>query len=266
MVSEAPALETLKKLVLGILPGRFHLPVRFWYEWVTGNLEPEMLLLNQLLGSKRLVVDVGANYGIYSYYLARMGKTVEAFEPLPECVRTMRDHRSPRIRVHNVALSSAVGTLRLFTPVIEGVRYTAWSSLTPPAGPHETREVPVRCLDDYRFEDVCLLKIDVEGHELAVLEGAASTIRREQPIILVEIEQRHLAIPLTAVFDHILGGGYAGFFHLGGKLEPISSFSFAIHQEPFVDDFHNPRYVNNFLFLPKALPLPARLRGGNRTE
>ena len=195
-------LELLKKIALGIVPARFQLPVRFRYEQLIGRLEPEMFLLDRLIGSKRLVVDVGANYGLFSYFLAKMGKYVEAFEPLPGCARHISAYRSSRIRVHNVALSSAPGTLRLFTPIIDGVPFPANSSFTPVAGPHESCDVPVRTLDEYSFEDICLVKIDVEGHELEVLKGAAQTLRRERPAILVEIgfvtnprEERRLKDP-----------------------------------------------------------------------
>lgn len=256
-------LELMKKSVLGIVPTRFHLPLRFLYERVTGNLEPEMLLLDQVIGSRKLVVDVGANFGIYSYHLARMGKDVEAFEPLPRCASTITAYRSPRIRVHKVALSSATGTLKLFTPVIKGVPYTAWSSFTPVVGPHETREVPVRALDDYSFEDISLVKIDVEGHELEVLKGAVQTLSREQPVVLIEIEQRHLQIPIKEVFAFLLELGYAGFFHEAGRLRPLSDFVCEVHQTPFLGDVHNPAYVNNFLFLPEHAPVPMLHRGGN---
>ncbi|MDW7710826.1 MAG: FkbM family methyltransferase [Deferrisomatales bacterium] len=224
-----------------------------------------MLMLDRWIGSKPRVVDIGANYGIYSYYLARMGKSVEAFEPLPGCARTISAYRSPRIRVHNVALSSVPGTLRLFTPVVKGAAHTPSSSFAPVAGPHEACMVPVRTLDEYSFEDICLVKIDVEGHELEVLRGATETLHRERPVSLVEIEQGHLAIPITEVFEHVLGQGYAGFFFSRGKVRPLSAFSFEANQHPFLEDVHNPAYVNNFLFLPEGrlgAGAPARKHGG----
>ena len=252
--------ELLKKIALGIVPPRYQLPLRFHYERLAGNLEPEMSLLDQLLGSKGVAIDVGANYGFFSYYLARMGKSVEAFEPLPGCARTISAYRSPRIRVHNVALSSVPGALRLFTPIIDGVPYPANSSFTPVPGPHESTEVPVRTLDEYVFEDVCLVKIDVEGHELEVLKGAAQTLRRERPVILVEIEQRHLQIPMTEVFGYLLAQGFAGFFLEAGKLRPLSEFDYGIHQKPFLENVNHGAYVNNFLFLPELVPVPPQLR------
>lgn len=252
--------ELLKKIALGIVPLRYQLPLRFHFERLSGNLEPEMFLLEQLLGSKRLAIDVGANCGFFSYYLARMGKSVEAFEPLPICARAISAFRSPRIQVHNVALSSASGTLRLFTPVFNGVPYPACSTFTPVAGPHESCEVPVRTLDEFAFRDLCLVKIDVEGHELAVLKGAEQTLRRERPVVLVEIEQRHLNIPMAEVFAYLLAQRFKGYFLVAGKLRPLAEFAYEIHQEPFLEDVNHPNYVNNFLFLPEQAAVPSQLR------
>lgn len=220
-----------------------------------------MFLLERLIGSKKRVIDVGANYGLYSYYLARMGKSVEAFEPLPGCARSISAFQSPQIRLHNVALSSAPGVMRLSTPVIGGVPYPASSTFTPVEGPHEVSEVLVKRLDDYAFEDVCLLKIDVEGHELEVLKGATQTLRRERPVILVEIEQRHLQISMTEVLDYIMAQGFSGFFLDSGRLRPLSEFAYDTHQRPFLEDVNNPEYINNFLFLPGQVPVPPLLRG-----
>ena len=90
--------EIFKKIVLRLTPVRYQLPLRFQYERLIGRLEPEMDILNDLLGSKKLVVDVGANVGLFSYFLSKMGKDVEAFEPLPECAHAISAYRSPCIR------------------------------------------------------------------------------------------------------------------------------------------------------------------------
>jgi FkbM family methyltransferase len=256
--------ELLKKRFLGLVPVRYQLPLRFSYERLAGHLEPEMLLLEQLIGRKKRVIDVGANYGFYSYFLAKIGKSIEAFEPLPLCAASISAYRSPRINVHNVALSSKPGTLRLFTPIINGVPYPANSSFSVIAGPYESCEVPVRTLDEYSFDDVCLVKIDVEGHELEVLKGAAQTLRRERPVILVEIEQRHLQIPMNDVFAYLMAEEYSGFFLDSGRLRPLSEFVYDIHQLPFLEDVNNPTYVNNFLFLPGGLPAPPLLRSADK--
>ena len=56
------------------------------------------------------------------------------------------------------------------------------------------------------------IKIDVEGHEAAVLPGATATIDRERPRIVIEIEQRHLDCPISDIFDQIRVHGYRGWF------------------------------------------------------
>lgn len=252
-------IEWVKKIIFAAVPARFQLPLRFRYEGWLGRLEPEMLQLGQLLGSKHLAVDIGANFGPYCYYLSRLGKEVEAFEPLPDIARTLGAYRSPLIRVHNVALSSAPGTLQLYTPIFDGVPYPACSTFTPVEGPHETCPVSVRTLDSYTFADVCLVKIDVEGHELEVLKGAVETLRREQPLLLVEIEQRHLGFPMTEVFAFIQALGYAGWFLADGRLRPLAEFSYESHQQTFLADVNNPAYVNNFFFLPEGSPFLAKV-------
>lgn len=251
--------EIFKKIVLGLTPLRYQLPLRFQYERLIGRLEPEMDILDQLLSSKKLVVDVGANVGLFSYFLAKMGKDVEAFEPLPECANAIDAYRSSRIRVHNVALSSKPGTLKLYTPLINGIPYPGNSSFTAVEGPHESREVPVQTLDQYHYEKVCLIKIDVEGHELDVLKGATQTLGRERPVLLVEIEQRHLQVPMAEVFAYVLEQRYNGFFLVSGKLMPLSGFVYEEHQD--VGDIDSPDYINNFIFLPEETPVPKHLQG-----
>jgi len=251
--------EIFKKIALGVVPLRYQLPLRFQYERLIGRLEPEMDILDELLGSKQLVVDVGANVGLFSYFLSKMGKDVEAFEPLPECANAIDVYRSSRIRVHNIALSSRPGALTLYTPLINGIPYPGNSSFTAVEGPHESLEVSVQTLDQHNYENVCLIKIDVEGHELDVIKGATQTLCRERPVLLVEIEQRHLQIPMAEVFAYVLEQGYNGFFLLSGKLIPLSGFVPELHQDVGKVNSHD--YINNFIFLPEGIPVPKHLQG-----
>ena len=78
--------------------------------------------------------------------------------------------------------------------------------------PFEKRKVEVRTLDSFGFTDVDLIKIDVEGHEYSVLEGSLLTIQRCKPILLIEIEQRHISRPIKEVFSLVMNQGYDGLF------------------------------------------------------
>lgn len=69
--------------------------------------------------------------------------------------------------------------------------------------------VPTFRIDDLPIEDLCLIQLDVEGHENSVLKGAKSTIERFEPIILIEDNLNNCAEVLT-------GSGYGHCFTRGG--------------------------------------------------
>jgi hypothetical protein len=123
-------------------------------------------------------------------------------------------------------------------------------SLIERPGEHIVRTVRVARLDDFEFDGVSFVKIDVEGHELGVLEGAAETIRRHHPVILMEIEQRHATRPIAEVFDWLAAAGYDAYF-IDGSVRPIAHFSYDRHQaEPLAGS--TSKYVNNFFFVPRG--------------
>jgi hypothetical protein len=92
------------------------------------------------------------------------------------------------------------------------------------------------------------IKIDVEGHQLAVLRGGVRTIVRDHPVLCIEIEQRHSTTPIQEQFAVLCGLGYVGFFLRESRLCPIREFSYEIHQAPYLP-MAGPGYVNNFLFV-----------------
>jgi hypothetical protein len=133
-------------------------------------------------------------------------------------------------------------------------------------GTHEI-VVPVMPLDDLELTDVGLLKVDVEGHELAVLRGAVETITRCRPSLVVEVEahgsdQNHV----SDAFTWITSLGYTGRFLLRGTWHPLTEFDLYNHQLRWERDIlrhgyvrnlvgHVRQYVNNFVFSP-AHPAP----------
>ena len=101
--------------------------------------------------------------------------------------------------------------------------------------------------------EIALIKIDVEGHELSVLKGALSTIRRVKPSIIVESEARHHPSAPGSVFEILKSEGYDGFFIHKAELNPLQRFSVASFQaECNLKSVQGRRcedYVNNFIFL-----------------
>lgn len=177
------------------------------------GLEPELWLVPRLLAGRSRAIDVGANRGVWSVQLARSARAVEAFEPNPACVRELRRVVGGRVRIHSVALSDHAGqaTLR-FDPGNTGVATIERSNtLTQNAGIRRIVEanVPVATLDSFGFDDVGLIKIDVEGHEEAVLRGATQTLRTGRPSLVVETEDRHNPGAPARVEALLRAAGYA---------------------------------------------------------
>lgn len=96
-----------------------------------------------------------------------------------------------------------------------------------------------------------MIKIDVEGHEAKVLSGALDTIKRNRPVLIIEIEQRHIHRPINEVFEMITNLNYKGFFLKKKKLLSIKDFSLNIDQKKFLkNNVPMKGYINNFIFLP----------------
>ncbi|MCM8807767.1 MAG: FkbM family methyltransferase [Candidatus Omnitrophica bacterium] len=187
-----------------------------------------------------------------------MCERVEAFEPIPECAETILAYSrylakkgKNNIYVHRVGLSNTSGYLTLHIPVRNGKRVFAYASFEYIENPYEDIQVPVFRLDDFNFRNVSFIKIDVEGHEDKVLEGAQETILREKPVILIEIEQRHMpGRSIEDVFNKIIAFGYEGSFLFRNKLTPLSEFSYEKHQQPYLNNVMCRDYINNFIFKP----------------
>ena len=243
----------LKRAAIESLPARWQLPVRYRQMRLTHDLEPEMEHLASWVRPGTRAIDVGANHGLYSYALSRLGLTVEAFEPQPWCVRTLEAWARGRLTVHQAGLSDEDTTLTLNLPVVGGTRFTGYASFGDVEGETEQISVPVHRLDGYDFEDVSFIKIDVEGHELSVLRGAEKTLDRNRPLLLIEIEERHLPSgSLADAFAEVESRGYAGEYLLDGRWQPLSTFSVErLQRARLAGDDHAP-YVNNFLFRPVA--------------
>lgn len=152
--------------------------------------------LTQQLGTKAFY-DVGANTGFYSALVGQLAPkaTLRAFEPVDWIAQHCRENlirHGVVCDVREVALSNSLGTASLhFPPDDHGLIETS-ASLNPDFNPSNMRSVvvPTARLDDIVDEtrdELGLLKVDVEGHEHAVLEGAQSTIATQRPLAIIEV-------------------------------------------------------------------------------
>jgi FkbM family methyltransferase len=223
------------------------------------GLEPEARFLPLLCAPDRVSVDVGGNLGGYAWILAQLSRRCHVFEPNPGlyrrlCVAFAFDRR---VIVHRIALSDRSGETSLRIPLKSGVPVhglaTVESANSMP-GLQTTRvEVKRRRLDDLGLTDIGFIKIDVEGHELAVLKGAEQTLRRYKPALLVEADTRQRPDAVASVVAFLESLGYGGRFLSRGELTDISKFDRAIHQDRgALDEFSRLKagaiYIANFLF------------------
>lgn len=160
----------------------------------TGNLipdEPEIADVTTHTREGDWVIDVGANVGRYACYMARLvgprGRVL-AFEPVLAtfCVlaENVRQSGASNVTLFNIALSSRDLVLNMSVPVDPDTGLSNYyQARISESG------APVFCLklDSFSIPHaVRLIKIDAEGHDLEVLEGAEQTIQRDRPVVIVE--------------------------------------------------------------------------------
>lgn len=242
----------IKSILRDRLPPRWQVPVKHLFLKATGGLEAELDLLALLIGPGERALDIGANYGTYALTLARLGARVDLFEPNPAIAAVLAAWARGKsgVAVHALALSDRSGTAELVIPGEGGVEHDSSAALAGGAVASGRRiAVPLAPLDSLAIRDAALIKIDVEGHEDAVLRGAAATIAASSPALIVEIEQRHIARPIAEAFADILAHDYRGWFLCGGALLPLARFDAAEHQ---CFGAAGRPYCNNFIFLAEA--------------
>lgn len=158
---------------------------------------PELVAGASLAAQRGIAIDVGANVGWTGLWLRRHFAVVHLVEAHPElAVRLARIAAGdPGMHVHALAAGSASGTGTLHVPRIGNEARTGLGSLHehPPAtaGPPETWLVKIRALDSLtalHHSPVGLIKIDVEGTEAEVLDGAAELVRHHHPVLVVEVK------------------------------------------------------------------------------
>ena len=133
----------------------------------------------QFCALRRTALDVGGHVGFWSYYLSLAFQRVHAFEPnelFAQCFE--RNVRARSVTLHRVALGEAERRIALqVDPENTGATHVR---------PGAEGAIPMRRLDDFALDEVDFVKIDVEGFERQVLEGARDTLARCRPVVIVE--------------------------------------------------------------------------------
>jgi len=150
--------------------------------------EAEMLtdMATRLAGTNRTVIDVGANIGNHSLALAATGATVIAYEPNPDLVQPVSSALSMNpfgdrveLRASGVGARAGYGRIASFSATNIGSQTIAVDDVTG--------DFPVVALDSESFPGpITMIKIDVEGMEPDVIDGAKRLLAKHHPTLYVE--------------------------------------------------------------------------------
>jgi FkbM family methyltransferase len=133
-------------------------------------------------GRRRVCVDVGGHVGLWAMWLAPAFRELHAFEPTALHADLFRHNvRADNVTLHEVALGDAPG----FCDVKQLGESSGDTYIQPGVG-----NIEIRTLDSYELSGVDFVKIDVEGFELQVAEGARETLLRNRPMVCVEQKDR----------------------------------------------------------------------------
>jgi FkbM family methyltransferase len=202
------------------------------------NYEREMELLDLLCERNRPGIDIGAKIGMYTYRIRNRSSEVIAFEPIPMFNQILRAvFEGKRGGVEPYAVSNHRGTATLRLPYGHDGAPKFGRSTIDPANCFDREiiartdeiEVETRRIDDYDFPDIGFIKIDVEGHELAVLAGAAASLARHTPNLLIECNDEHQPDAVKRLGTWLDAHGYTTVFLDGRELRPIDQYERDIH-------------------------------------
>ena len=173
-------------------------------------------------------VDAGANLGLFSLRLAlREGVTCEAFEPQPRLISLLerniaRNGLAGRVRIHPVALGAVEGEARM--ELNEGNSYVSR------IGEGGGMAVPLRRLDGEigveEWKRVVAVKVDVEGFEIDVFNGASGLFAHRRPPLVFELNTRECeqrGRPPRLFREALEACGYRHFYALDRALYPIAN-------------------------------------------
>ena len=215
--------------------------------------EQEINLVKKFIKSGTDSIDVGVYRGVYSYEMSKYSEKVHSFEPNPIIFKYINKNLKKfikNINLYNFALSNQNKTMNLKIPIRNSnsnkeifEEYYEMGKATihneNNIENYENFEIQTKTIDELSFDNkISFIKIDVEGHELEVIEGAKNTIKRDKPVLLVEIEKQYTKKEVAESINFINSLGYKSYFFNKKDLKSTT-------------ELNNLDLFNNFIFFPK---------------
>lgn len=240
----------MKALVQRILQRLFGYDTYLWYFTLyklktlrSDKNENDFFHFLSMLKNDSTALDIGANLGLMSYYLAKETKETIAFEPMPNNYKVIEKVKQKYKLSNLTLLTNALGNenkkIQLVLPILDGVKKQGLSHVVDEKmkefNDGSLFETDCKKLDDVKEiegKQIDAIKIDVENFEYEVFVGAEQLLTRCKPIIYCELWDNQNR---TDCFEYLGSLGYTTMVLQNGKLEAIQS---------------NPSHIQNFFFLP----------------
>ncbi len=193
----------LKKKLFKFLPSAIQKKIKHRYYFkkfnnATSEEEKDLIVLTELINPGDIVLDIGANFGLYSKFLSQltgeMGK-VYSFEPVPDTFEVLQYNinksKLTNVKAFKKAVSDQMGEAFISIPEYDdGSENYYEASLKNTSSDNGFRIETIR-LDDFiletKTEKIDFMKMDVEGHEPEALAGAEKLIEKFHPKMMIEI-------------------------------------------------------------------------------
>ena len=216
------------------------------------NDEEEIKLVKNFITPNTDSIDVGVYRGVYSYEMSKYSKIVHAFEPNPILFNNIENHLKKvikNIKFYNNALSNKDELMSLRVPIrnknYNKKNYEEYFQMGKASihtknnmNEFESFDIKSKQLDSFNFANkISFIKIDVEGHETEVIKGSERTIKKNKPILLVEIEEQYTQKKVEDTLKYINSLGYNSFYFKDNRLNSTSKLN-------------NLNSFNNFIFKP----------------
>lgn len=151
------------------------------HKWLTLAADVDKALPH--VRRRGIAIDGGAHVGLWSSRLAQHFQWVFAFEPMPDNFACLQRNVPSKVVTVNAALGDRE---QLVSFAVE--KYSVSHHIHRGETGKQLVSAAMTTIDEFELDDVAFLKLDVEGCELAALQGAANTIARCRPLLHVEVK------------------------------------------------------------------------------
>jgi len=144
-----------------------------------------------ILTKTSTLLDIGSNYGYHSIMVSHICSKIYSFEPQKVLyllqLESIKRNEITNVKVYNSLVGSESGLKKL-----QSVDYSIPQNFGDITVGEDGEVVEVVTIDELEIENVDVIKIDVQGYEKLVLDGAIKTIRKQKPTLIIEIEEHQL--------------------------------------------------------------------------